>query len=103
MGMNMRFRLLAVVLSFAVVSAASIIPAYCAPRLLFSIPPFKFLICEDVNGDGRVTVDDLGVLREVFGNTVESANWNPRADLNGNGIVDIFDAVRVATVLASPA
>jgi hypothetical protein len=45
----------------------------------------------DVNGDKTVNGLDLDALVEAYGSTSTSPNWNPDADINGDGVVDIFD------------
>ncbi len=71
----------------------------CMPKLLFGIPPYKFLLCEDVNGDGQVSREDLFIVAENFGKKWELAAWNLRVDVNQDGIIDILDAVQVALVI----
>jgi len=45
----------------------------------------------DVTGDRTVDGPDLGALADAYGSTSISLNWNPNADINNNGLVDIFD------------
>jgi hypothetical protein len=45
----------------------------------------------DVNGDRIVDGLDLNALADAYGSTSISLNWNPDADLDYNGLVDIFD------------
>ncbi|MBT9143279.1 MAG: hypothetical protein DDT32_01626 [Syntrophomonadaceae bacterium] len=49
----------------------------------------------DATGDGRVDVLDLSAVAEAFNTSAGDAGWNPEADLNQDGIVDIFDLVKV--------
>ena len=49
----------------------------------------------DVDRDGRVNVADLSSVAAAFGSTPTSSNWNPKADLNQDDLVDIFDLVEV--------
>ncbi|MCL0034728.1 right-handed parallel beta-helix repeat-containing protein, partial [Dehalococcoidia bacterium] len=49
----------------------------------------------DVSGDGRVDAVDLAATASAFNSKEDSPNWNPAADLNQDGIVDIFDLVLV--------
>ncbi|MFQ5999551.1 MAG: dockerin type I domain-containing protein [Candidatus Bathyarchaeia archaeon] len=51
---------------------------------------------EDVNGDGSVNLQDIIIAIQAFGSTPASANWDQRADINGDNLVDIFDLVRIA-------
>ena len=48
----------------------------------------------DVSGDGKVDTEDLRIVTANLGRIVPSAN--PRADLNLDGLVDIFDLLLVA-------
>jgi hypothetical protein len=47
----------------------------------------------DLNGDGKVNIEDIALWGAAFGSTPSSSRWNPQADLNGDGKVDIIDAV----------
>jgi parallel beta-helix repeat protein len=47
----------------------------------------------DLNQDGTVSSDDVGILGNAFLATSESSNWNPNADINGDGQVNILDAI----------
>lgn len=49
----------------------------------------------DVNRDGRVDTADLTLLVASFNKRTGDAGFNPDADCNGNGIVDIYDLVIV--------
>jgi hypothetical protein len=71
------------------------------PRLVFKVPPEKFLLCPDVNEDGQVNTRDLAIVGESFGAIRSSGNWNPMADVNGDGIIDIFDIVPISIALSS--
>ena len=59
----------------------------------------------DVNGDGLVSILDLVLTAQDFG---EAASLNSRTDVNGDGIINILDLILVAqhlgesTVSASP-
>ncbi len=51
-----------------------------------------FVVClGDIDRDGGVDSFDLGKLAYAYGSIPGSANWNPEADLNSNGRVDILD------------
>jgi hypothetical protein len=43
----------------------------------------------DLNGDGSVDLDDLGIFGAAFGSTEESDNFNPQADLTGDGLINL--------------
>jgi len=45
----------------------------------------------DVNGDGKVGLDDLVIVANALGSKAGQPNWNPNADINGDGIVDSSD------------
>ncbi|MBT9137343.1 MAG: hypothetical protein DDT34_02433 [Firmicutes bacterium] len=49
----------------------------------------------DVDGDGKVDATDLAAVAAALNTKEGDDNWNPAADLNQDGIVDIFDLVRV--------
>ncbi len=88
---------LGVLFLMIVFSASFVGTSLSMPRLIFKIPPEKFLLCPDINNDGQVNSADLMVIRASFGTAIGSANWNGRADLNQDGIIDILDAVIVAS------
>ena len=45
----------------------------------------------DANGSGRVDILDKRIVRDAYGATPTSPNWDPRADVNCSGRVDILD------------
>ena len=49
------------------------------------------LINGDIDGNNRVDTSDLRLLSKANGSTSSSKNWNPKADLNGDGKVDSKD------------
>jgi hypothetical protein len=51
---------------------------------------------EDLNGDGKVDIQDLVTWALAFGSTSTSPNWNPKADINHDGKVNILDGVMIA-------
>lgn len=53
---------------------------------------------EDINGDGRVNIQDLTFVSTHFGRTGQSL-----ADVNGDGVVDVLDLVQVASALTAEA
>ena len=57
----------------------------------FGGPPEPEKLAEDVNGDGRVNIQDLVAIAAAFGETGETP-----ADVNGDGRVNIQDLVAVA-------
>jgi hypothetical protein len=54
----------------------------------------------DVNGDGRVDIADLQEFAPTYMSRVGSPNYNPAADFNHNGIVDLYDAKALLRNLA---
>jgi parallel beta-helix repeat protein len=53
-------------------------------------------IVGDVNGDGKVNLEDLVTLAMAYGSKVGDTNWNSNADIDGNGIVGLSDLVILA-------
>lgn len=49
----------------------------------------------DINGDGKVDIQDLVLVIRHYGSYPEHPDWNPDADVNGDGLVDIQDLVLV--------
>jgi hypothetical protein len=50
----------------------------------------------DVNEDGQVTCADLAIIRASFGKKAGQAGFDPRADVNRDGIVNILDLTFVS-------
>ncbi|MFZ0966404.1 MAG: dockerin type I domain-containing protein [Candidatus Bathyarchaeia archaeon] len=50
----------------------------------------------DVNSDGVVDVRDIAIFGKAFGSYPGHLRWNPAADLDGNGIINILDGVIIA-------
>lgn len=55
----------------------------------------------DVNRDGRVDCDDLGLVKASFGKRAGMPAFNPTVDLDVNGIVDVRDLAIVARQVPS--
>jgi len=52
---------------------------------------------EDLNADGKVNIEDLYVFAQDFGSYPGHARWHDgRADMDGNGRVNVVDAVLIA-------
>jgi hypothetical protein len=49
-------------------------------------------ILGDLNSDFKVSLQDLVILANAYGSRPGDLNWNPNADIDGNGIVDQTDA-----------
>lgn len=47
----------------------------------------------------RVLLDAV-LLSNAFGSTPSSSNWNPNADLNRDGVINILDAILLANGFA---
>ncbi len=50
----------------------------------------------DMNGDCKVTILDIAIMAFAFDSTPTSHNWNPNADMDNNGIVNILDIAGAA-------
>lgn len=58
--------------------------------------PAVVVIPGDLNGDGRVDCNDLGIVKASFGKRSGQSGFDPRADVNGDGVVDVRDLATVA-------
>jgi cysteine-rich repeat protein len=56
----------------------------------------------DVDGNGRVLPNDLALVARAFLSTPGRPRWNPAADLNHNGVVDLGDLLMVLLSLLDP-
>jgi beta-N-acetylglucosaminidase len=54
---------------------------------------------EDVNLDGDINVLDLAIMGESYNSKKGQPKWSTRYDINGDGIVDIYDIVKVSRKL----
>lgn len=54
------------------------------------------ILAGDHNQDGTVNSTDAGILSTAFGASPNAANWNSIADINGDNVVDICDAIILA-------
>jgi hypothetical protein len=54
----------------------------------------------DVNGDGRVDCADVAIVRAALGLRAGQPGFNPQADINQSGIVDMGDLAMVSRDLA---
>jgi len=50
----------------------------------------------DLNADGVVDIADIAIWGVAFGSTPTSTRWDPRADMDNDGEVNIIDAVLIA-------
>ena len=56
-------------------------------------------ILGDVDGDNKVDCTDLGIVRGSFGKRVGDPGFDPRADVNNDGLVNILDLAIVSRQL----
>jgi len=52
-------------------------------------------IVGDINGDNNVDINDLIAWDLAYGSSQGQTNWNPQADINGNGVVDKEDGTLI--------
>ncbi|MGC2657072.1 MAG: dockerin type I domain-containing protein, partial [Bryobacteraceae bacterium] len=55
----------------------------------------------DVNGDGKVSCADVSIVKSSFGTHTGQVGYNPAADLNNDGTVNILDLFIVSRQLAA--
>jgi hypothetical protein len=53
---------------------------------------------EDLNGDGKININDVAIWGMAFGSYPGHPRWNPAADINGDGKADMIDAVSICKV-----
>jgi subtilisin family serine protease len=53
----------------------------------------------DMNGDFQVNWSDIVILAAAFDSTTGTSNWNPMADLNNDGRIDLSDAILLLSYL----
>lgn len=55
----------------------------------------------DLNGDGKISIGDLGIVAAAYGKTDQSADWAEfkLADVNNDNKIDIFDLSTVAQLI----
>jgi hypothetical protein len=51
---------------------------------------------EDLNGDGKVNIEDIAIWGAAFGSSSGHPRWNPITDMNSDGKIDMIDAVLIA-------
>jgi hypothetical protein len=54
----------------------------------------------DINGDGKVDFADLQAFAPTYMSTIGSPNYNPAADFNHNGIINLYDAKAILRNMA---
>jgi hypothetical protein len=53
-------------------------------------------LASDLNGDGKVNILDIWIIAGAYGQKRGDSKWNPAADTDRNGVIDIRDFVVVA-------
>ncbi|RLG90984.1 MAG: hypothetical protein DRO36_05135 [Candidatus Hecatellales archaeon] len=71
------------------------IQALKKPPMVKGLTPKKFKSA-DLNGDGKVDLEDLKALRKAYGLLLGKPNFKPEADLNNDGTIDIVDLAILA-------
>jgi hypothetical protein len=56
----------------------------------------KVTIPGDMNGDFKVSLQDLVLLANAYSSTLGSARWNANADIDSNNVVGLTDLVILA-------
>ncbi|MGL4107827.1 glycosyl hydrolase family 18 protein [Clostridium sp. LP20] len=51
----------------------------------------------DVNGDGKVALDDVALVASKYNTVYGQANYDAKCDMNGDGVIDIYDIVIVSS------
>ena len=74
-----------------------ILVALALAATLFILFRPAFAVIGDVNGDGKVDMQDIGIVARAFGTSPGAPRWNPAADVNGDGTVDMRDIALVAS------
>ncbi len=62
---------------------------------------FTIRLTGDLNSDGAVDCTDLQIVRASFGKRVGDAGFDPRADVNGDGVVNVRDLLYVSQRVVS--
>jgi hypothetical protein len=57
---------------------------------------FKVRLLGDLNGDGKIDLDDVLTVSLAFGSYPGHPNWNPNADINRDNKIDLADVLTVA-------
>lgn len=52
-------------------------------------------ILGDVNGDGKITVEDMLLIRAHLRSDILTFEQFQRADINGDGVVNIQDMIKI--------
>lgn len=82
--------------AYAIKAQAQILPYETNTTNNFCVDgQVKLKLVGDVNGDGKVDIQDLIFWDTAFNSKLGDANWNPQADINGDGIVDKQDGTLI--------
>jgi hypothetical protein len=57
---------------------------------------------QDLNGDGKIDIQDITIWGLAFGSRPGHPRWNPNADINGDGKVDMVDAIKICKAWTGP-
>lgn len=71
------------------------------PSNLYALVNGSFLVewkakSTDINGDGKVNIQDVTIVAVAYGSKPGDPKWNVAADLDDSGKIDIVDVVTVA-------
>ncbi|MBD7910190.1 glucosaminidase domain-containing protein [Clostridium cibarium] len=51
---------------------------------------------EDIDFDGNISFTDLAIVGQAYNSRAGELGWNSKYDINGDGIVDIYDLVKIS-------
>jgi len=60
-----------------------------------TVEGYYTILVGDLNFDGRVDILDISVAAQAFGSYPSHSRWNPKADIDNNGVVNIIDLVKI--------
>ncbi|MGL4108260.1 leucine-rich repeat protein [Clostridium sp. LP20] len=60
---------------------------------------YSFLADEDVNGDGAFSILDLSTVSDLYNSVEKDTNYNSKIDINKDGIIDLYDIVKISRLL----
>jgi len=78
--------------TFTIDQQANVVP----PRRLEDAVLLVPTRLEDLNEDGKVDIQDITIFAVAFGSYPGHSRWNPKADVDKNGKVNILDGVLIA-------
>jgi hypothetical protein len=83
--------------NYTVSGQASIVPfEFNTTNNIYTDGTITVRIVGDVNGDGKVDIQDILVVAKAFGSSPGDPRWNPYADINNDNTVNIKDILLVA-------